>query len=206
MADNPAHLIVGLGNPGPEYESTRHNVGFLVVDELADRAGVKLARRRSSQGAAMQLAEGRLGGPPGDLDARRAVLIKPMGFMNRSGSAVAAAAAFYKIPVDRIIVVHDELDLPFGVLRVKRGGGEAGHNGLRSMTGAVGSKDYLRVRFGIGRPTGRKSGADYVLAEFTPKERVEITGPLDDAANMVEALLKHDLATVQNQFHEKYSE
>ncbi|HEX3732720.1 MAG TPA: aminoacyl-tRNA hydrolase [Mycobacteriales bacterium] len=201
MTDNPVHLIVGLGNPGPQYELTRHNVGFLVIDELVDRAGVKLAQRRSAQGAAMQLAEGRLGGPPGDLDARRVVLIKPMVFMNRSGSAVAAAAAFYKVPIERIIVVHDELDLPFGVIRVKRGGGEAGHNGLRSISGSMSSRDYLRVRCGIGRPSGRQSGVDYVLAEFSAKERIDIAGPIDDAANATEALLKHDLATVQNEFH-----
>ncbi len=201
MTESPVHVVVGLGNPGPQYELTRHNAGFLVVDELADRAGCKLHQRRSSQGAAMHLAEGRLGGPPGDLNARRVVLVKPMGFMNRSGAAVAAVAAFYKVPAARIVIIHDDLDLPLGVVRIKRGGGEAGHNGLRSISGSLGSKDYLRVRFGIGRPPGRQSGADYVLGQFSAFERVELAGPIDTAADAVEALLHHDLATVQNTFH-----
>ncbi len=202
MNHSPAlHLVVGLGNPGPQYELTRHNVGFLVLDELADRAGANLHQRRSAQGAPMQLAEGRLGGPPGDPAARRVVLVKPTGFMNRSGAAVAAAAAFYKVPPAQIVVIHDDLDLPSGVIRVKRGGGEAGHNGLRSISGSLGSKEYLRVRFGIGRPAGRQSGADYVLGQFSAAERVELPGPIDTAADALEALLHHDLATVQNTFH-----
>lgn len=201
MEYSPVHLIVGLGNPGPQYELTRHNAGFLVLDELADRAGVKLTQRRSAFGAAMQLAEGRLGGPPGDVNARRVVLIKPMAFMNRSGAAVAAMAAFYKVSVEEIIVVHDELDLPLGVVRVKRGGGEAGHNGLRSISTSLSSKDYLRVRLGIGRPIGRESGADYVLGQFSAGERIDLAGPIATAADAAEALLHQDMVTVQNTFH-----
>lgn len=201
MTDSPVHVIVGLGNPGPQHELTRHNAGFLVMDELADRVGSKLHRRRSSQGAPMELAEGRLGGPPGDVNARRVVLVKPMGFMNRSGAAVSAVAAFYKVPPAQIVVIHDDLDLPLGVIRVKRGGGEAGHNGLRSISGSLGSKDYLRVRFGIGRPPGRQLGADYVLGQFSAAERVELAGPIGTAVDAVEALLHNDLATVQNTFH-----
>ncbi|PZS11875.1 MAG: aminoacyl-tRNA hydrolase [Acidimicrobiales bacterium] len=201
MADSPVHLIVGLGNPGPQYELTRHNAGFLVLDELADRAGMKLTQRRSASGAAMQLAEGRLGGPPGDVHARRVVLVKPMAFMNRSGAAVAAMAAFYKVAVKEIIVVHDELDLPLGVVRVKRGGGEAGHNGLRSLSTCLGSKEYLRVRLGIGRPIGRQSGADYVLGQLSAKERIDLAGPIATAADVAEALLYQDVVAVQNTFH-----
>src|SRR5437868_1297104 len=155
--DTEPWLVVGPGNPGPEYAKNRHNVGFLVAELLAQRTGARFSRARR---AAAEVAETRLGyGGP------RLILVKPMTFMNLSGGPVAGLAQFYKVPVERIIAVHDELDLPWAVLRLKIGGGEGGHNGLRSMSRSLGSKDYLRVRFGIGRPPGRQDAADYVLSD-----------------------------------------
>jgi PTH1 family peptidyl-tRNA hydrolase len=183
-------LIVGLGNPGPRYAATRHNAGFLVADELAGRIGGSF---KAHKGRA-DLVEGRLAGQP-------VVLAKPKCFMNESGGPIVAISRFYKIDVARIVAVHDELDLPFGSLRLKRGGGEGGHNGLKSTTSALGSKDYLRVRFGIGRPPGRQDPADYVLREFSVTERKELPFFLDRAADAVEALIAKDLETAQNQFN-----
>src|SRR6478672_11047046 len=148
-------LVVGLGNPGPKYAATRHNAGFMVVDLLAERLGGKF---KAHKGRA-DVVEGRLAGQP-------VVLAKPKAYMNESGGPVVSIARFYKVPIERIVVVHDELDLPYGSLRLKRGGGDGGHNGLRSTTSALGSKDYARVRVGIGRPPGRQDPADYVLKDF----------------------------------------
>lgn len=183
-------LIVGLGNPGPRYEGNRHNIGYLVADELADRVS---GRFKTHRGGA-QVAETRL-------DATRAVLAKPTSFMNLSGPPVAATAKFYKIPPESIIVVHDELDLPFGTVRLKLGGGENGHNGLRSISKSLGTKDYLRVRFGIGRPPGRMDPADYVLRDFSTAERRELAYFVDHAADAVTALATQGLAAAQNRFH-----
>jgi len=169
------YLIVGLGNPGPRYAGTRHNVGFVVGDLLAERIG---ARFKAHKGRC-DVVEGRLSGAP-------VVLAKPKSYMNVSGGPVASIARFYKVPLARIAVVHDELDLPFGSLRLKRGGGDGGHNGLRSTTSALGSNDYARVRFGIGRPPGRQDPAEYVLREFGPAERKELAFLVDRAADAVE--------------------
>jgi peptidyl-tRNA hydrolase, PTH1 family len=185
------HLIVGLGNPGPRYAGTRHNAGFLVADLLAERLG---ARFKAHKGRC-DVIEGRLGGTP-------AVLAKPKAYMNVSGGPVVSIARFYKVPIARIIVVHDELDLPFGALRLKRGGSDGGHNGLRSTTSALGSNDYTRVRFGIGRPPGRQDPADYVLREFAPAERKELAVLIDRAADAVELLLAQGLAAAQNQYND----
>jgi PTH1 family peptidyl-tRNA hydrolase len=184
------HLVVGLGNPGPRYAGTRHNAGFLVVDLLAERMGAPL---KAHKGRA-DVAEGRLGGVP-------VVVVKPRSFMNESGGPVVAVARFFKVPVERITVVHDELDLPYGVLRLKRGGGDGGHNGLRSLTAALGSKDYARVRFGIGRPPGRQDPADYVLRDFSAAERKELAFLVDRAADAVEAVLSLGLEPAQNAFN-----
>jgi len=189
MTDDP-YLIVGLGNPGPKYAPTRHNAGFEILKLLAERAG---SRFKAHKGHA-DVAEGRLSGT-------RVVLAKPMTFMNLSGSPTSSVANFFKIPVEQIIVVHDELDLPFGGLRVKRGGGDGGHNGLKSLTSCLGSKEYLRVRFGIGRPPGRQDPADYVLKEFTPVERKELPLLYDRAADAVESLLTHGLERTQASFN-----
>ncbi|HWO61114.1 MAG TPA: aminoacyl-tRNA hydrolase [Umezawaea sp.] len=189
MADELA-LVVGLGNPGPKYEGNRHNVGFLVLDELAARVRGKF---KAHKGGA-EIVEGRLAG-------RRVVLAKPRSFMNLSGGPVAGAANFFKVaPVD-VIVVHDELDLPYGTIRMKLGGGDNGHNGLRSITKSLGTKDYLRVRFGVDRPPGRMDPADYVLRDFSAAERKELAFELDRTADAVEALLTDGLEAAQNKFH-----
>lgn len=184
-------LVVGLGNPGPEYERTRHNVGFMVADVLAERVGGRFTVHKKS-GA--DLLEARL-------DGRKVLIAKPRSFMNLSGRPVAALAKFFSVPATDVIAVHDELDLPFGTIRLKRGGGEGGHNGLRSMSQALTTKDYLRVRFGIGRPPGRQDPADFVLKPFSAPERKEVPVIVEQAADAVELLLRVDLETAQNQLH-----
>jgi len=184
-------LVVGLGNPGPRYAATRHNVGMLVVDLLAKRIGGRFKSHRSR----CDILEGRIAGCA-------VVLAKPMSYMNESGGPVAGAARFFKVPIERIVVVHDELDLPFGSLRLKRGGGEGGHNGLRSTSAALGSKEYARVRFGIGRPPGRQDPADYVLREFASSERKEVPFLLDRAADATEMLIGQSLEAAQNAYND----
>jgi PTH1 family peptidyl-tRNA hydrolase len=183
--------VVGLGNPGPEYAETRHNVGVRVVELLASRAG---GGRFSKHKSNADVLEGRLAG-------RRAVLAVPRTFMNVSGGPVAGLLRYYGVePVD-LVVVHDDLDLGFGVVRLKQGGGEGGHNGLRSISGSIGTKDYLRVRFGIGRPPGRQDPADFVLKRFSGAERKELDFAVDLAADAAEALLRDGLEPAQNRFH-----
>ncbi|WP_405485876.1 aminoacyl-tRNA hydrolase [Nocardia sp. NBC_00511] len=184
-------LVVGLGNPGTEYERTRHNVGFLVADVLAERVGGRFTVHKKS-GA--DLLEARL-------DGRKVLLAKPRSYMNLSGRPVAALAKFFSVPATDVIVVHDELDLPFGDIRLKRGGGEGGHNGLRSISQALTTKDYLRVRFGIGRPPGRQDPADYVLKPFSAPERKEVPVIVEQTADAVELLLRVGLEPAQNQLH-----
>jgi PTH1 family peptidyl-tRNA hydrolase len=183
-------LIAGLGNPGPEFAANRHNLGYLVADELAERAGVRFKRDRSGA----QVATGRIAGIP-------VVLAKPMTFMNVSGRPVAAVRAFYKVPADRIVVIHDELDIPFDTIRLKLGGGDNGHNGLRSVTTALGSRDYYRIRIGIGRPPGRMDPADFVLRNFSAAEREALPVLLSRSADAAAVLLDRGLATAQNEFH-----
>lgn len=190
MAPGPA-LVVGLGNPGPEYAETRHNIGFRVVELLAERAGGgRFSRHRSNA----DVLEGRLAG-------RRVVLAKPRTYMNVSGGPVAGLARYFSVPVSDLVVVHDDLDLAFGVVRLKLGGGEGGHNGLRSVSSSLGTKDYLRVRFGIGRPPGRQDPADFVLKRFSAVERKELDLAVDLAADAAEALLADGLEAAQNRFH-----
>ncbi len=181
-------LVVGLGNPGPEYADTRHNVGFRVVELLATRAG---GGRFSRHRTGADVLEGRLAG-------RRVVLAKPRTYMNVSGGPVAGLVRYYG---GELVVVHDDLDLGFGVVRLKQGGGEGGHNGLRSISTSLGTKDYLRVRFGIGRPPGRQDPADYVLKRFSATERKELEFAVDLAADATEALLAEGLEPTQNRFH-----
>jgi PTH1 family peptidyl-tRNA hydrolase len=189
MADE-RWLIVGLGNPGAEYAGNRHNAGYMVADLLADRAGAPF---RSSKFRAA-VAESRLAGLP-------VTLGKPVTFMNESGGPVAALRDYYGVPVGRIVVLHDELDLPFGTIRLKLGGGDNGHNGLRSVTAALRTRDYYRLRFGIGRPPGRMDPAAFVLRDFTQAERRELPYLTDRSADAVEALLTDGLAAAQNAFH-----
>jgi len=188
--DADRQLVVGLGNPGARYAATRHNAGALVVSLLAERSGSRFKAHRSR----CEVAEVRLSGAP-------VVLAKPMSFMNESGGPIVSVARFYKVALEQITIVHDELDLPFGTLRLKRGGGEGGHNGLRSATAALGGAEYARVRFGIGRPPGRQDAADYVLREFSAAERKELPFLLDRAADAVELLLARGLEPAQNEYH-----
>ena len=180
-------LIAGLGNLGPQYAGTRHNAGQLVLSLLAERMGARLKSHRTRS----DLATGRLAGQP-------VALARPQSYMNLSGGPVTALAAFYKISPARTVVIHDELDLPFGVVRLKLGGGDNGHNGLRSITASLGTRDYYRVRFGIGRPPGRMEAATYVLRDFTPAERKELPFAIDRGADAVETLITKGLTEAQN--------
>ncbi|MGW6566537.1 aminoacyl-tRNA hydrolase [Streptomyces sp. NPDC054975] len=192
---NAPWLIVGLGNPGPEYAANRHNVGFMVVDLLADRIGGKFKRAQKAQA---QVVEGRMG-PPGPAN-RRVILAKPMSYMNLSGGPVTALRDFYKVPTAHVVAVHDELDIDYGVLRLKLGGGDNGHNGLKSMTKAMGA-EYHRVRFGIGRPPGRMQVADFVLKDFSSAERKELDYFVDRAADSVECLVAEGLERAQSAYN-----
>ena len=190
MTDN--WLIVGLGNPGPEYAANRHNVGQMVLDELASRAGGGF---KSSKFRA-QVLEGRLG-----IGGPRVVLAKPLSYMNVSGGPVSGLAKFYDIDPGHVIAVHDEIDIPFNTIKIKTGGGEGGHNGLRDISKALATKDYLRVRVGVGRPPGRMDTADYVLRDFSSTEKKELPFLLDSAADAVELLIRDGLLAAQQQFH-----
>lgn len=193
MTEDGPWLVVGLGNPGREYASNRHNVGFMVADLLASRVGARFGRAKR---AVAEVAEGRLGfGGP------KLVLVKPLTYMNLSGAPVVALAQFFKVPVEHVIAVHDELDVPYGQIRVKRGGGEGGHNGLRSMSKSLGDKEYARVRFGIGRPPGRQDPADYVLSDFSSVERKELEFLVDRAADVTEAVVLEGVEWAQNKYH-----
>jgi PTH1 family peptidyl-tRNA hydrolase len=182
--------VVGLANPGAEYDGTRHNVGAEVVERLAERHGAKL--RKGKERA--RVDEVTVGG-------RRLALAIPLTYMNLSGGPVTALAQFYKVPPDQIVAVHDELDLPYGQVRAKIGGGEGGHNGLRSMSRSLSTKDYARVRFGIGRPPGRQDPADYVLSDFSAAERKELEFLVDRAADVTEAVVVRGVEWAQNAYH-----
>ncbi|GAA4536157.1 aminoacyl-tRNA hydrolase [Amycolatopsis samaneae] len=183
-------VLAGLGNPGPQYAGNRHNVGFMVLDELAARVGGRFKAHKSGA----EVVEGRLAGC-------RVVLVKPRSYMNLSGGPVVGAARFYKVPASGVVVVHDELDVDFGALKLKLGGGDNGHNGLRSITKSLGTRDYYRVRFGIGRPPGRQDPADFVLKDFSTVERKELPFEVDRCADAVEALVSTGLTAAQNTFH-----
>ena len=184
-------LVVGLGNPGPNYATTRHNLGFIVVDILADRIGEKFKVHKKS-GA--EVATGRLAG-------RSVVLAKPRVYMNESGRQVGPLAKFYSVPPADIVVIHDELDIDFGRIRLKAGGGVAGHNGLRSVASSLGSNDFQRVRIGIGKPPGRMSGASFVLENFNATERKEVPTICEQAADAAELLIAQGLEPAQNVVH-----
>ncbi len=187
-------IIVGLGNPGPEYAGNRHNAGRMVVDLLAERISARFKAHRTRN----DLAEGRLAGQP-------VTLARPHSYMNLSGGPVAALVKFYKSAPERVVVIHDELDIPFGVVRLKLGGGDNGHNGLRSVTSSLGTRDYYRVRFGIGRPPGRLEPASYVLRDFSPAERKDLPFAIDRCADATEALISKGLTEAQNTFHAEAS-
>jgi len=184
-------IVAGLGNPGPEYAGNRHNAGHMVVALLAERAGARFKAHRSG----CDIAEIRLGQAP-------VTLAVPRSYMNLSGRPVATLAAFYKLPAERLVVIHDELDIGFGSIRLKQGGGDNGHNGLRSITQTLGTPGYYRVRFGIGRPPGRMDAASFVLRDFSTPERKELPFLLDRAADAAEALITQGLAPAQNLYHQ----
>ena len=183
-------LIAGLGNPGDEYAGNRHNAGFMVADLLADRlgGGFKATKFRALA------ASGTLAGTP-------VIIAKPLTYMNDSGIAVGRLGQYHKVPPARVVAIHDELDIPFGALRLKLGGGDNGHNGLRSLTSHLGTRDYYRVRIGIGRPPGRMDAASFVLRDFSASERKELPATVDTAADAVETLLVNGLEAAQNKFH-----
>lgn len=187
-------LVVGLGNPGPGYARNRHNVGAMVLDVLADRMGGRLVAHKARAG----VLDGRLGTLPGGVPGPRVVLARPATYMNLSGGPVAALAQFYGIDAATILVVHDELDIPEHQLRLKRGGGEGGHNGLRSITAALGTKDYARLRVGVGRPPGRQAAADFVLSDYPAAAREELGVTLQLAADAVEDVVTQGLLAAQN--------
>lgn len=190
MSEGPA-LIVGLGNPGPEYARTRHNVGFRVVDLLCERLG---ARLKPAKGVRAMSAEAR----DGD---QRLVLVEPTTYMNLSGEAVAPLARYHKVEPEAVVVVHDEMDLPLGSIKVKRGGGDAGHNGLKSLTKSLGSREYVRVRIGVGRPNGRKDAVDHVLDAFSKTEENEVAVLIQEAADAVQVILRDGLEAAQRRWH-----
>ncbi len=187
-------IVVGLGNPGPTYASTRHNVGYLVADELASRMN---GSWRSSRIPLALVVEGRLAGIPGV----RAVLGRGRCYMNESGGPVSGLLKFYGAEVERLIVVHDELDLPYGDLRVKFAGGDNGHNGLKSIRRSLGSGDYHRVRFGVGRPPGSQDAADFVLSPFSASERADLELHVQRTADAVEALVSDGLEKAQSMYN-----
>jgi peptidyl-tRNA hydrolase, PTH1 family len=187
-------LVAGLGNPGPSYAGNRHNIGYMVNDELASRIGSGFRAHKTGRA---DVVEGRIGGPGGP----RVVLARPRCYMNESGGPVSALAKFYKIPLERIVAIHDELDIDFDTLRVKLGGGDNGHNGLRSIRRAMDSGDFYRVRVGIGRPPGRQSPADFVLSDYSASERKILPFQIDRAADAVESLVTDGLEKTQSRFN-----
>ena len=195
MTDNDVWLVVGLGNPGPTYANTRHNVGYFVADELARRMGASFRAHKSGRA---EVVEGRLAAP--GAPAPRVVLARPRSYMNEVGGPVKALATFYKVQPDRVVAIHDELDIAFGTLRVKFGGGDNGHNGLKSMRSSLGTGDFYRVRAGIGRPPGRQDPADFVLSSYSSVERKELPFQIGDAADAVESLITDGLEKTQQRF------
>jgi PTH1 family peptidyl-tRNA hydrolase len=191
VSDN-TWLVVGLGNPGAQYAGNRHNVGQMVADELASRIGATFKSHKTPS----RVAEGFLG--PG---GPKLVIAKPNGYMNTSGGPVSALLKYYSSPVDRLIIVHDELDIPFDTVRLKQGGGHGGHNGVRDVSKAVDGGGFTRVRVGIGRPPGRQDSADFVLKDFSGTEKQALPNLVSDAADAVEAIVSHGLVAAQQRFH-----
>jgi peptidyl-tRNA hydrolase, PTH1 family len=187
-------LVAGLGNPGPEYERTRHNIGFRVADELARRLDATFKRSKHEA----LTAEAHDGDTP-------LLIAKPQTYMNDSGRAVSGLARYYRVPPERTIVVHDELDLPFGVVRVKLGGGTAGHNGVSDVASAIGT-GFARVRIGVGRPPGRKDPVDFVLEPFSKREEAEVSAIVDLGADAVLAILRDGISAAQTAFNQRVSE
>ena len=189
-------LVVGLGNPGPSYAGHRHNIGYMVTDELARRMGSGFRAHKSGRA---DVVEGRLT-PPG-VPGPRVVLARPRCYMNEVGGPVKALATFYKVAPAQVVAIHDELDIPFDTMRVKLGGGDNGHNGLKSMRSSFGTGDFHRVRVGIGRPPGRQEVADFVLSDYSSAERKVLPFVVDTAADAVETLVAEGLEKTQQRFN-----
>jgi PTH1 family peptidyl-tRNA hydrolase len=189
-------LVVGLGNPGPAFAAHRHTIGYRVADELARRMELRF---RAARGTRAEVAEGRIGPPAGD--AARVILAKSRTFMNETGTAVARLLAYYKLEPAQMIVVHDELDIDPGQLRVKFAGGDNGHNGLKSIRKSLGTGDFYRVRVGVGRPQGRQDPADFLLGDFPPSARDGLGVEISRAADAVESLALVGLDKTQSAFN-----
>lgn len=183
-------LVVGLGNPGRKYADTRHNAGFLVVDRLAQRLGAPVDQKQFGA----EVGKATFGAVP-------AILAKPQGYMNLSGQPVASLRGYYKVEADQIVVVHDDLDIPFGDVRVKKGGGHGGHNGLRDMQAKLGTNDFVRVRFGVSRPAPGQDTADYVLGDWSSTERDQLDAIVDRAADAVESVVRDGAISAMNLFN-----
>ncbi|MCI1749439.1 MAG: aminoacyl-tRNA hydrolase [Acidipropionibacterium sp.] len=194
-------LVVGLGNPGPTYAGTRHNAGAMAAEELCRRSGVGLSSARGQRAdvARTRISPAGLGVP--SAQAAPVIIMRSRTYMNESGIAVRKVADFSRVPLDRIIVIHDEIDLPLGRIRIKRGGGDNGHNGLKSLRAHLRSGDFIRVRIGVGRPPGHQDPADYVLKGFSAREKPEIGVQVALAADAVECLMTQGLETAQNRFN-----
>lgn len=187
--DPDRFVVVGLGNPGEQYAKTRHNAGAMVVEILAERVGTRFKNHKSG----CFVAEGRLAGAP-------VVVARPISYMNTSGQPVRQLVSFYKVPIERIIIVQDEIDIPFGEVRIKEGGGLAGHNGLKSISSHLGTKEFLRVRVGVGRPRGGDA-ADHVLDRFSSSERAELPEILERAADAVERIIEAGAERAMTEFN-----
>jgi PTH1 family peptidyl-tRNA hydrolase len=186
----PVFLLVGLGNPGREYRENRHNIGFMVIDRLAADAGVKLTRvqNRALTGSGM-------------LGEAKVIFAKPQTYMNLSGESVSGLMRFYKVPSEHLMVIHDDIDLPFGMLRLRPGGGSAGQKGVQSIIERIGSQDFPRLRFGIGRPAGSKGGAGYVLQNFSAEEQKEMPFMIDAAVAAVRLFIADGLDAAMNRYN-----
>ena len=195
-ASTDVWLVVGLGNPGPSYAGHRHNIGYMVTDELARRMGSGFRAHKSGRA---DVVAGRLT-PPG-VPGPRVVLARPRCYMNEVGGPVKALATFYKVAPAQVVAIHDELDIPFDTMRVKLGGGDNGHNGLKSMRSSFGTGDFHRVRVGIGRPPGRQEVADFVLSDYSSAERKVLPFVVDTAADAVETLVAEGLEKTQQRFN-----
>jgi peptidyl-tRNA hydrolase, PTH1 family len=191
VTTNQAWLIVGLGNPGPSYAATRHNIGASAVEDLAKSLGEKLTKHKR---AIANVAEARMA-------SAKVILANPQSYMNESGGPVSGLLKYFNLEPQQLIVLHDELDIPAATLRVKFGGGDNGHNGLKSIRAAIGTGDFYRIRMGIGRPVGQQDPADFVLKAFSSAEKVELPIMFDRTARLIETLISNGLAAAQNEFH-----
>jgi PTH1 family peptidyl-tRNA hydrolase len=184
-------LVAGLGNPGPRHARNRHNLGYLVVDELAARAGERFKKARFVPADVCELKEG----------GERVLLGKAHAFMNENGPAFASLVRKHRVEPDHVIAVHDEIDIPFGALRVKLGGSTAGHNGVRSLAAALRTQDFFRVRLGVGRPAGRRDPADWVLEDFAKQQGADVAILVDDGADAVLSIVRDGLEATQDRFN-----